>query len=357
MVQKLLITFLLFILPLIVFPFGISYFETPKILLAEVAIEILLISGILASNSILRINKYVFIPLGAIIGLSILHLIIFSSSLTLLGNMFRLQGVFLLWHFVIFSLISSQIKISFNKFIPLASLCILTVETFIFGPNINGRYISALGEPNAFAATLVFLLPLLLKGKGKWAQILFFIIVTVLIGLTGSRSGLIALGIESLFLFGVRIMNFPLKKAVFFAILVAFLSCLLPFVQYNDSYENRAQIWLTAVNSALQSPLIGHGFGNIETALKETSHKSETTIQYAYVDSTHNLFLDWSVEGGLIGVSALVILIGFALFNLIKHKKIIYLASFIGLVTCLLFNPGSIVTLVAFWWLMGQGYE
>ena len=109
--QKYIIAFLLFILPLIFFPFGTSPFETLKVILAEIGIEILLCLQIFKRNSF-YLNKKLLISIVLIILLSTSHLVFLRIQTAFFGNVFRLQGIFLLWHLLLFSILSTKIKIT-----------------------------------------------------------------------------------------------------------------------------------------------------------------------------------------------------------------------------------------------------
>src|SRR5579872_2450477 len=105
-----LLYFLLFYLPLLFVPFGISPFETPKIIIAVFLILSILITEILKYGRLLiyKFNKVQLFIIGFIFVISFIHLIFSFSIQALLGNIYRLQGVYLLWILLIFSLLSSR---------------------------------------------------------------------------------------------------------------------------------------------------------------------------------------------------------------------------------------------------------
>jgi putative inorganic carbon (HCO3(-)) transporter len=134
------------------------------------------------------------------------------------------------------------------------------------------------------------------------------------------------------------------------------VSYALPFLTYIP-YENRTEIWRAALYSGQTSPLLGHGFGNIETALHAASSKIDVPVQYYYVDSAHNIFLDFFAAGGIIGIisfSSLIIFTGFAFYRKQNEQ---YMVILLGLVTVLSFNPASIVSLLALWYILGQSIK
>src|SRR5512138_2095365 len=93
---------LLAVLPFVMAPLGVSPYETPKVLIAEVSIELLVVA-VLVSQSFRTIAK----NLGAvprvfwwIIALSAFDLLFLRTPFSLFGTPLRLQGIFLLWHLV-----------------------------------------------------------------------------------------------------------------------------------------------------------------------------------------------------------------------------------------------------------------
>src|SRR5581483_8960777 len=128
-----------------------------------------------------------------------------------------------------------------------------------------------------------------------------------------------------------------------------------PFIENKGPFENRGEVWKTAFLSGLEAPLVGHGFGNVEKALKETSMRIGNNIRFQYVDSSHNILLDYWTEGGILGLGLLLIFLFLSFREYIQHHEKSLLAPLLGICTVMLFNPVSVVTLVAFWFLIGQG--
>lgn len=139
--------------------------------------------------------------------------------------------------------------------------------------------------------------------------------------------------------------------------LAAFLVFIFPFREPAGKWENRNQIWQTAFAAGKINPLFGSGFGNIEKPLKIASEKlgENNLVRYQPIDSAHNIILDFWIQGGAVGVALLLLLIISALVAFSQKQNIFFLTILFGLLTVLMFNPGSIVTLIAFWWVIGQG--
>lgn len=368
MVASNLVLFLVFFLPFVIFPFGISFFEAPKVIVAEAGIEILLLWRLTRrfpttqglSRLLSRINPLAFILVSLTILFTLLSVVLFPDTKILFGNVFRLQGIFLLWHLLIFSLISTDISLDQEPrwcyLVFTTALLVVTVATYILKVTKDGRAIATLGEPNSLAATAIFFLPFILFKEKMPAKITGFIFTLVIILLSGSRSGLLALIIMSGFILLSEKRFLGVAKASIMGIMMVCFSLILPFVEGGGWFENRAEIWQTAFFAGSQAPLLGNGFGNIQSSLLKGSQFLHNNIQYQIVDSSHNIFLDWWVQGGIWGIGFLIFLTGLSLFKLAASSNRIILAGLLGLLVVLSFNPLSVSVLLMFWWSLGQGF-
>lgn len=354
--------FLLFLLQFVYFPIGATHFETPKVYLAQFLIFILLLWTIFSKDgfAFAKISKKWLLGLGGIFILTIVHLLFFSTDLTLFGNPFRLQGVFLLWILIIFALISNKIDLRKNlhRGFLLTILFLQLLLAFFIDGGVAGRAIGSLGEPNALAAITLFVWPFIFFVKSpanRYFKVAAAVVTFTILLLSDSRSGMIGFGLQLLFLITVVEFRFGIKKVFVLCLALLLLSYALPFFDQKVVYEKRSEIWHVAANAGLEKPLLGHGFGNTEYILKEQTKKLKTNLGSSYVDSSHNLFLDWWIQGGIVGVGLLLYLLVLTCMNFIKKKFLGRLALLIGLITTLSFNPASIVSLIGLWWLIGQG--
>lgn len=356
---ELIISFLLFFLPLIILPFGISPFEIPKVVIAEISIQVLLIWFLLFGKKIEVKNFNPFflaISLG-LIALSLIHLLFFNQPTTFFGNSFRLQGVFLMWNLIILSLISSQFKLKkLSSYIFFGLILFELLASLAISPNLNNRAIGTLGEPNALAAFLIFLWPFLLFNSKKSLKIIGSLLVLALVILTGSRSGLIGFGIEMIFFGLIRFSKLKLNLVVLLSFALIIFSSALPFLEGFKVYESRKEIWQTALTAGTIYPVFGWGFGNTQIALNQTAKILGNNVQYQFVDSSHNFLLDFWLQAGTIGFALMILLILQVIQNFVKQKKVLETMALLGVITVMLFNPVSIVTLIAFWWLVGQAF-
>lgn len=362
---------LLFLVPFVVFPLGISPFETPKVFVTEALIEVLLIVTILKTSTFPKKlhKRKAFIAICLLFLLSLIHLVFFgplrladgeaSSSVSLFGNAFRLQGVFFLWHLLIFCVLSSMVRLPKAPYFVFLGLLALQLALSLFlGSNASERAYGTLGEPNSLAAFAVFFWPFVYFYKEKvpaWAWISSLVLSTGIILLSGSRSGLIAFGIQVVFLFAVTKLSLSIKKTVLLCFMLIAASYSLPFFENVGTFENRASVWQAAVVGGLQKPFLGYGFGNIEQGLKAGSIALENPVRFQFVDSAHNIFLDFWLQGGLFGLAIITIIITITIINFIQRADTKNLILMIGLLTVLSFNPMSVVVFIWFWWLIGQG--
>lgn len=357
---NLLFQILLFALPLLVIPFGPSQFEIPKVILGMVLIDSLgLYVLITKKRNSFRLSLPLVLLLGPLVLLTIYDLIFLRTSISLWGNQYRMQGVVLLWQLIFLAFVSAQIPYKRMAYYWYGLvLLIIFVTSFIFG-NAANRAVGTLGEPNALAAFAVFLWPFVFfapdiaKRYKKYIQAGSVFLVLLIILLSGSRSGLLAFGIQLIF-YLLNKTTHKLKFALSISLVLLLVVQILPFIQHTK-YEDRATIWQTAVTAGMHHSVIGGGFGNIELSLRQAIVKQHNTLIGYYIDSSHNLLLDWWVQGGIVGVGILLSLLLLTVKNFYQRNQQFYLVLLFGLLTAALFNPVSVVLLIEFWWLIGQG--
>lgn len=366
-----LVFFLLFLLQFVILPFGTTHYEVSKVVVFELAVLCLLVISKRVRFSQLTLgNKDYYKNELLVVGLCIVSLLticLHYSEFTFLGNGFRLQGTFLFWLLLFFSWLASTIPLpAYPKSVYVLLLVGLVLSVFSGVTNLDGRSVGTLGEPNALAAAAVFLWPWLVTSQplrshdSKFALFSSSIVVGMgillslfIILLSGSRSGLLALGIQVAVLLGAKFLS--LKTVTFIGLLLLLSFVVVPLLDKQTLYENRGEIWKTAVLAGYEHPLLGFGFGNVEVAMKAYNQKLYNNLRGYYVDSAHNIFLDFWVEGGMVGLTCFVLLVFIALKQFVAAKQYQSLLLLMGLLTVLSFNPGSIITLIQFWWLIGRG--
>ena len=331
--------------------------------MAEILISLLFITTIFKKDFIFfrKSDKVLVYILIAVFILTFVHVIFSPTALVLFGNKTRAQGTILLSFLLLFSYLSSKVELPDFKYklYPLI-LVVIFILSFLIG-NQTGRAVATIGEPNALAAFVIFLWPFIFFSKFESKKKEFMIrsvcllLALTIILLSGSRSGLLAFGIEILFYFLASVIKLPLKKIIIFALFLIVIAYALPFLD-KSLYENRVDVWSNAFISGMANPIIGVGFGNAEIAMRNTSLKFHDMLIGYYVDSAHNIFLDWWIQGGIVGIILLFMIILKTVKNLYKKHKKFELIIFSGIIVMLSFNPGSVVTLLGFWWLVGQSF-
>ncbi len=363
---------LLFFLPLLVFPFTPFAFETPKVVISQIGIEVLFLLSLLSSKglNIKKLNPKLLIPSLILFLLGLIHIMVYPSEANLFGNIFRLQGIFLFWHLILFGIVSSIVDLSkISKNIYLIPFLGVFLGTLILGENVAGRRVGTLGEPNALGITAVILFAyVFLNFRNVYARAIFLLITLGIVLLSKSISALIGLAIVLIFLLLLRSKQVKFRTSVIACLVLIGGTLLLPFSGFSKSYqtvspasspfkfESRAEIWQTAFVAGFKSPIIGSGFGNLQITLRDTSKQLNNIVQYQIVDSSHNFLLDYWVQGGIVALLSIASLIFFAIKGFIKEKNTLKVAVFLVVLIGMLFNPVSVVTLLFFWWLIGQGF-
>lgn len=354
-----LVIFLLFLLQFVYLPFGTSHFEIPKVYTAEGAIFILFIFFLFGKEKIhyQTFKRSTLYCIVILVVLTILDLIFLHTNTSFFGDDFRLQGIFLLWMLILFSVISATLSASKIKaWFPFIILCIQCLFTCIVAGS-GARAVGTIGEPNALAADVIFLWPFVffMKPQNNYYKAIAIFLIILIIFLTQSRSGVVALGIQLVFLFLSNKLHFSFKKTTIICLILMTLSLILPFFDQHGFYEDRTQVWQSALVSGGTHAIIGNGFGNTNYALQASKEQFSNNLGLSFVDSSHDIFLDWFVQGGIIGLAILVFFIYQSFSVFVKKKDILNSILLLGITTSLLFNPASIVTLVAFFWLIGKG--
>lgn len=358
MIAKYVILALVFYLPFLILPFGISYFEIPKVIAIELGVEALLILSLM-SGRLKQLKNPAVIPLLLLFILTLIGLIANPDYKAFFGNIFRLQGVFLLWHLMLFAVLSSKINIlrqrKFFYFFLLSALLTIALVGYILGITLSGRAVGTLGEPNSLAAVAVFFFTLVFF-KNRWFYWIIGLIVCLeVILLAGSRSGLFAFFVTVIYLILSQEFILGVKKSSIIGLLLIAASFSFPFIEGGGWFENRSEIWQTAYHAGWSSPIIGNGFGNVQTSLSKSAIELNNNVQYQIVDSSHNIFLDFWVQGGIVGLLLFILILVVSIYHFIISENRLMLALLIGLIYALIFNPLSVSVLIMLWYVLGQG--
>lgn len=255
-----------------------------------------------------------------------------------------------------------------DKYIYLSSFLALFAGALIFGNNSAGRWIGTLGEPNALAAVLVLIFPFVfLNFKSVWVRAIGVIGAIGVLNFTESKSALIALCIELIFLAVLKISRGKYGLSLGISVVLIILSLYLPIAErsyflstntnpLNFRFEDRAQIWNAAFIAGSENPILGSGIESIQDRIHETAVELKFDSQYQVIDSAHNIFLDYWIWGGTVGLGLLGGLGMLGMKNMARKKMRLELTVFLGLLTVLSFNPLTVTVLAAFWFILGRSF-
>lgn len=347
-------TLLVFGLAFVVLPFGSSWYEIPKVIVSWVVIAVTAVIFFWDPNHIRRIShsKAALAIVSLLFALSLSSLLFANSETTFFGNAFRLQGVLTMWALLIWSVISPYlVTVKYRYQWAFVALLILAATTVFGIVDTAGRAVGVLGGANSLGAFAVFLFPFAAKRRMYIPLALSILVVF----LSGSRSALIGLIVAVLFMLAAP--RIGIKKATIVTLILLCASLFLPFLGTRQNFDDRVVIWQTAIQAGVQKPLFGWGVGNVEVGLKEAAESIQSSVRFQYVDSSHNMFLDWWVQAGIVGVMLFAAKLGLTVHGMVRGKDTVLLASFFGMCAVMLFNPVSIAILVPFWWLVGEGIK
>ena len=127
--------------------------------------------------------------------------------------------------------------------------------------------------------------------------------------LSGSRSGLLALSLEVILYIVIKSKKAYVKKSLYFTVGLYALMLMFVFVDVLSSVEQRSEIWRVAVHAIQSHPIVGAGIGSVEKSLQLASWDISSPLRFLYVDSAHNMLMDFWIQLGLIGVVCLISLI------------------------------------------------
>lgn len=362
---------LLFVTPLFFLPFTQEYFESPKsylITLAGLAIFILAVFSY--ENFFKHIKGWINTTLGQlVIGLILIQTVtsfygldfttsfwgshnqknglLFMYSLTLISivisyllkkNKLKQESMFLA---LLYSVVVSSILGIFKFFIQKVGL--VNFEGLLF----DGREVSTFGQPNFFGFFIAISVLFIPYVKTINKKVLFYTILLAAEVLTASKSGWALFCMNSIVLL-VQNRSYNVSKKYVLYFVVAFLIFLniglvftktnnyKTFVNSDRSYQyrritsvytapttaeqDRITILKASIEASKQRLLIGYGKGHIDSALYPLIVNTSVG-QKGIVDSSHNLFLDTLLEGGVFSILILLSMLGLILRETVTRRS------------------------------------
>jgi O-antigen ligase len=344
---------LIFLLPLVINPWGFTYYEAPKIFFLRVFVSLFLLGGMAYFLKTGKSSVHFGKVSGAMIGvwfLSLLLSTVFSIAplLSFWGSYERVQGllshVFYLLHFII---LYQYFRSDEERKKVLGMIFIVSVAVAVYGilqkfgiylfrleenPSFLGRIFSTLGQPNFLGQYLLFPIWIgilwLKNANGLRKKVIAAIPLFIMVGaflLTENRASLFGLAV-SLGLY-LALMENRLKKLrwVLLAVLTAACVGFIVFVAPNTrSLNSRFLIWQTVPKIAAGHLLLGSGPETF--SLTFPRYYPTGLYQYEAIkdnpDRAHDEPLDILLNQGMVGLAVYLAAIFAIIFAALKKRDV-----------------------------------
>ena len=359
------------ILPVIFFPKVFNSYELPKLIFLGISIlmlgTVVLFREVSIKNLRIRLNKTDVVVVVFLAVLFISDIFGVSPKNSFLGSSYRLQGflTYLIfgYGYMIVRILSMQGKVKIYNvlFVQLALLSILLIAQYFLvstlGESISlfqNRYHGTFGNPNFAGGYMAMLFAYILFAKGNthkvyWFKPLVILLCGIAIILTDSRSAILAVVISIVLYYFNIIKKIQGWIRIAFVIAICAISFSFIFLTIDQSllekrsseWENRSIIWKEGMQLFSKRPILGYGQENVQIIFPANLHFS--------VDNMHNIFLEYAVSSGIVGLVLFVILSLLSFIKSDRARKMLFLSFFVTA----FFNPLSIVQLFLFWVFLG----
>ena len=219
---------------------------------------------------------------------------------------------------------------------------------------IPGRIDSTIGNAGFFATFLlinIFLALYMLIKSEKLNRAYIPIIILHLIALffTGTRGAVVGL-VAGIIVAGVilslfannhiedtpkklRIISISIISGIIVLIGIFFIIKDQPFIKENPilgrfaaisaqdiQNQNRLKVWAIALTGIKERPILGWGQENFNTVF-QNNYQASLYADETRFDRTHNIVLDWLINGGLLGLLAYLAIYAVALFYIWSNRR------------------------------------
>jgi len=390
---------LLFLVPIIIWPFTSEVFEFNKMVSIYVLTTIIIAVWL---SRCLVVKKFLFrrtildIPLLIFIASQLISTIFSMDPRTSwLGYYSRFNGgtisvicyALLYWAFVS-NLDRKSALIAIRFWLISAALVSIygVLEHFgidkkIWVQDVQSRIFSTLGQPNWLAAWLIALIPItwsfILNSKIRsfkfWIYTGLFILFFWAIIFTKSRSGYLGFAFAFLIFWGLTLWQkkYEIKKFLLPFLIIGFsvlTICLVSGTEYTPSIGNlishkkvieqtqtgstaletggtesgtiRKIVWKGAIQVWLHHPIFGTGvetFAYSYYLYRPPEHNLTSEWDFIY-NKAHNEYLNFAANSGTIGLLSYLILIVFSLSQILKTKNTLNFALLSGYISILVTN-------------------
>ncbi len=359
------------ILPVIFFPKVFNSYELPKLIFLGISIlmlgTVVLFREVSIKNLRIRLNRIDTLVIIFLVILFASDIFGVSVKNSFLGSSYRLQGfltyLILGYGYMIVRILSMQGKVKIYNvlFVQLALLSILLIAQYFLvstlGESISlfqNRYHGTFGNPNFAGGYMAMLFAYILFAKGNthkvyWFKPLVILLCGIAIILTDSRSAILAVVISIVLYYFNIIKKIQGWIRIAFVIAICAISFSFIFLTIDQSllekrsseWENRSIIWKEGMQLFSKRPILGYGQENVQIIFPANLHFS--------VDNMHNIFLEYAVSSGIVGLVLFVILSLLSFIKSDRARKMLFLSFFVTA----FFNPLSIAQLFLFWVFLG----
>jgi len=328
----------IFLIPLVMNPFGFQAFGIVKVCFFLVVLGVVLgwmgVRIFRGKGLAFRVNKWVLTFLFVWV-LSFFLSVVFSlnPAQSFFGEYFYLQGalfyLFVAVHFLIcWKIFSekgrSEMFLNLVKWVGLAVSTYAIIQYFYLDPEYVGRVFGTVGQPNFLAQFLIFPLFVALFERSRWLKWLFLGVILLAILMTGSRAVILGVVVSLFlwFLFYGRIARF--YKAVFSVVLVAVVVGGLLLLDFDlRSVNSRLFLWGSMGDLInLKDFVFGSGVETFSRRFVEVMPAGVFDYEnfFATPRNMHNEILHSFVERGAIGMILCLIPVGFLVWSLFWKK-------------------------------------
>lgn len=373
---------LVFFTPLIINPWGFSYFELPKVSYFTIILSLSSFAWIVwllkNKKSSICYNKAAMV----IAALWLLSLIIstihsIAPQRSLWGSYERVQGLITLVAYLGHWFLLQQYLTSENKYLKVLKTIFWVgviaafysffqkFNIYLFNGEQNpayvGRVFSTLGQPNFLGQFLLF--PIWISyyffQKKTYPKPLLIITSVILLGsfvLTENRASWLALIISAGFLVAHE-QKLRKWKYLIIGLLVALFTTFIVFVAPTTrSLQTRFFLWQSLVQLIPMSPIFGNGLETI--TLTYPSVHNPAIAKYESInslaDNAHNLPLEILLTQGLFGILIFFTVI-YGIIKIVsqtkekqKEIKFAYIALIAFFITCFFSFPATSDALIAY---------
>lgn len=354
------VVFLLPILPLLVFDGLFFPFITSKVFFFRILVEVGVISLLLLA---LEDKRYIprITPVTASFGIFVLALLVAdllgaNVIRSIWSNFERMEGWITIVHlfgaFLLFERVLSisdlwkkwvQVSLGVSVLVGVHGLMQLMGAASIhqgssrldanFG---NATYLAVYALFHSF-----FAMWLLFVSKSTWQRFIYGGLAVLNIGLLyftatrGALLGLVAGVMVSLFVYAL--MSKSKKVFAGLAIFVLLAGASFAGLSLNkesafvsgspvlsriatislEAGETRFAIWGIALEGFVERPLLGYGQGNFGMVFSK-HYKPDLYDQEPWFDRAHNVYLDWLIAGGVVGLGSYLLFFGLLLYFLVR---------------------------------------